>query len=54
MIPTQVRWLANPCIIWERKQNGEIAASSVVLVVKGSQVAQRLVMKGIIAEGVWY
>jgi hypothetical protein len=38
-IPTQVRWLANPRTISERKQNGEIAASSVVFVVKGKKVA---------------
>ena len=53
-IPTQVRWLANPCTIGERRQNGEIAASSVVFVVKGSKAAQGLVRKGIKAAGVWY
>ena len=35
-IPAQVRWLANPRTIKERRQNGEITASSVVFVVKGS------------------
>jgi len=53
-IPAQVRWLANPCTIRERRQNGEIAASSVVFVVKGNKVAQRLVRMGIKAAGVWY
>jgi hypothetical protein len=46
--------LANPRKIWERRQNGEIAASSVVFVVKGSKAAQGLVNKGIKAAGVWY
>jgi len=50
--PTPVRWLANPHTIKERRQNGEIAASSVVFVVKGSKVAQSLVQKGIKAAGV--
>jgi len=54
VISTQVRWLANPRTIRERRQNGEIAASSVVFVVKGSRVAQSLVKKGIKAAGVWY
>jgi hypothetical protein len=53
-VPTQVRWLANPCTIRERRQNGEIAASSVVFEVKGSKAAQVLVKKGIKAAGVWY
>jgi len=53
-IPTQERWLANPCAIRERRQNGEIAASSVVFVLKGSKVAKGLVKKGIKAAGVWY
>jgi len=52
-IPTQVRWLANPRTVRERWQNGEISASSVVLVVKGSKVAQSLVKKGIKGAGVW-
>jgi hypothetical protein len=54
VIPTQVRWLANPRIIKERRQNGGIVASSVVLVVTGSRVAQSRVKKGIKAAGVWY
>ena len=54
MIPAQVRWLANPRTIRERRQNGEIAASSVVFVVKGSSVTESLVKKGIKAAGVWY
>jgi len=52
VIPTQVRWLANPRTIRERRQNGEIAASSVVFVVKGSRVARSLVKKDIKAAGV--
>ena len=53
-IPTQLRWLANPCTIWERRQNGEITASSVVFVVKGRKAAHGLAKKGIKAAGVWY
>jgi len=53
-IPTQVRWLANPRTIRERRQTGEIAASSVVFVVKGSRLAQSLIKKGIKAAGVQY
>jgi hypothetical protein len=53
-IPTQVRWLANPHTIRERRQNGEITASSVVFVVKGSKVAQNVMKKGIKAAGVWH
>jgi len=52
-IPTQVRWLANPRTIRERKQNGEIATSSVVFVIKGSRMAQSIIKKGIKATGVW-
>jgi hypothetical protein len=39
VIPTEVRWLANPHTIRERRQNGEIAASSVGFVSMRSQVA---------------
>jgi len=53
-IPTQVRWLVNPRTIRQSRQNGEIAGSSVVLVVKGSKVAPSLIKKGIEAAGVWY
>jgi hypothetical protein len=53
-VPTQVRWLANTRTIRERRQNGEIAASSVVFVVKGSKAARGLVKNGIKAAGVWY
>jgi hypothetical protein len=42
-ITTQVRWLANPRTIRERRQNREIAASSVVFVVKESKAAQKLI-----------
>jgi len=54
VIPTQVRWLAYPRTIRERRQNAEIAASSVVFVIKGSKMAQSLVREGIKAAGVWY
>jgi len=40
VIPTQVGWLANLRTIRDRGQNGEIGASSVVFIVKGSKVAQ--------------
>jgi len=53
-IPTQVRWVANPHTIRERRQNGEIASSLVVFVVKGSRLAQSLIEKGFKAAGVWY
>jgi len=53
-IPTQVRWLANPCTIRERRQTGEIAASSVVFVVKGSRLARSMIKQGIKAARVWY
>jgi len=51
-IPAPVRWLSNPRIIREREQRGEIKASSVVFIVRGKKVAQRLVNKGVIAAGV--
>jgi len=54
VICTQVRWMANRHNSRERRQNGEIAASSVVFVVKGCKVAQTLLKKGIKAAGVWY
>jgi len=54
VIPTHVRWLMNPRTIRDRRQNGEIAASSAVFIVKGSRVAQSLVKKGFKAAGVWY
>jgi hypothetical protein len=53
-IPAQVRWLTNPRTIKERRRNGEITASSVVFVVKGSKVAQGLIKRDIKAAGVWY
>jgi len=53
-IPAQVRWLLNPRIIREREHSGEIKASSVVFIVRGKKVAQRLVNKGVIAAGVRY
>jgi len=33
VISSQVSWLANPSMIRERRQNGEIAASSVVFII---------------------
>jgi len=53
-IPAQVSWLSNPRMIREREQRWEIKASSVVFIVRGKKVAQRLVNKGIIAAGVRY
>jgi hypothetical protein len=54
VIPTQVRWLANPRTNRERMQNGVIGTSSVVFVVTGSRVAQSLIKKYIKEGGVWY
>jgi len=54
VIPTQVRWLEDPRTIRERRQNGEIAVSSVLFVIMGSKVAQSVVEKGIKAAVVWY
>jgi hypothetical protein len=54
VIPTNVRWLANTRTNRQRRQNGEIAASSVVFVVNGSMVAQRVVKKGMKAADIWY
>jgi hypothetical protein len=51
-IPTEVQWLVNPRTIRESRQTGEIAASLVVFVAKGSQVARSLIEKGINAVGV--
>jgi len=52
--PVQVGWLANPHSIREQIQTGKISTSSVVFVVEGNQVVQRLVKEGIKAVGVWY
>jgi len=54
VIPFQVRWLANPHSIRERRQRGELSALSDVIELKGHPVAQRLVFEGINAAGVWY
>ena len=54
LIPTQVWRLANPCTIRERRQIGEITASSGVFVVKGRKVIQPLVKNSIKVVGVWY
>jgi len=53
-IPTQVWWLVNIQAIRVRRQNQEIAASSVVFVVTVSKVANGLYRRGIKAVGVWY
>jgi hypothetical protein len=53
-IPTQLRWLANPHAIRERRQNGDIAASPVFFIVKGNKVVKGWVKKGNKAAGVWY
>jgi len=53
-IPTQVQWLGNTGTIRERRQNGEIAVTSGVFVVKGCKVAQSLINKALEAAGVWY
>jgi len=54
VIPVQVRWLANPHSIRERRQRGEISASSVIFVVRGNNMARRLVNEGIKAAGMRY
>jgi hypothetical protein len=54
VIPTQVRWLANPRTVRDGRHNGEIAASSVVFVTKGSKLGQSVAKKGIKAAGVWH
>jgi hypothetical protein len=54
VITTELRWLVKPCTSSERRQNGEIAASLVVFIVKGRTVAQSMIKKGIQAAGVWY
>jgi hypothetical protein len=53
-IPVQVRWLANPHSIRDRRQKGEISASSVAFVVKWDKLAWRLIKEGIKGVGVWY
>jgi len=53
-IPTQLRWRANPRTIRERRQNRQIAASSVVFIVNRNKVAQTSIKIGIKAAGVWY
>jgi len=45
-IPTQVRWLADPQAISERRLNGEIAASLVAVVVNGEQDGKGLGQEG--------
>ena len=54
MIPTQVRWLGNPRTLRERMQNGDIASSLVVFILKWSKVEQSLVKKGIKAAWGWF
>ena len=53
-MPALVRWLSNPRTIKEREQRTENKASSVVFVVKGKKVPQRLVSKGVTAAGSRY
>ena len=53
-VPVQVRWLESLPIIDERSQMREISASSVLFVIMGTNVARRLVRKGMKAAGVWY
>jgi len=53
-IPAQVRWQLNTRTIKERERRGEIQASSVVFIVKGKKLAERLVSKGVTAAGVRY
>jgi hypothetical protein len=48
-IADQVRWLLNSRIIRDREQREDINASSVVFIVRGKKVAQRLVNNGVIA-----
>jgi hypothetical protein len=53
-IRTHVSQWTNPGFIRERRQKGEIAATSVFFVVKRSLPGQSLIRKGIKAAGVWY
>ena len=50
---TQVMGQVNSSTIRERRQNGEIATSSVVFVAMGSTVASSLAKKDLKAAGVW-
>jgi len=52
-IPTQVQWLPSPRTIREMRGIGEIAASSVVFVVKGNKLPLRVIKNGIEGAGVW-
>jgi len=49
-----VRLPANPNTISGKRQNGEIATSSLVLIIKGSKVPQILFKQDIKEGGVWY
>ena len=53
-ISSEVLWLANPRVTRMRRQIGEIAAASVVFLVKGSMLAKSLVKEVIKEAGVWY
>lgn len=53
VIPTQVRWLVNPCTIRDSRLKGEIAKSSVDFVANMSWVGRGYFKKGIVAAGVW-
>jgi len=54
VIPTQVRWLANPQTMRERRQTRRIAGSSAVFFVIGSRAAPSLVKNSITGAKVWY
>lgn len=51
VIPVQQRLLENTPSTRGRRERGEISALSVVLVVRGDKVVQRLVKEGIMAGG---
>jgi hypothetical protein len=53
-MPVQARWILNQRTIKDRERRGEIKAASVVCIVRGNKLAQRLVNKGINAAGVQY
>jgi hypothetical protein len=52
-IPTQVRRLANPCTIKQRRHNCEIPASSLVVTMTGSKAAQKLMEESMKPARVW-
>jgi hypothetical protein len=54
VIPMQVQWLVNPHSVRERRQRGEISASSVIFAVQGNKPGSTLVKEGIKVVGVCY